>query len=247
MSNLRKTILGVPVDSCHIPGIVETIEDVSRQSHPKMIFAVNPEKIMLAQKDPQLRMILGEGDYLIPDGIGIILALRVLYGRRAWKFLRITGIDLMQSLLDQALRKGFRIFIFGSTPEVNSRFIKKIRRDYPGLKLVGSEHGYIPENEYAYLLEKINSLNVDILFVGLGSPKQEKWLYLNKKALRVKVCMGVGGSMDVLAGKISRAPTWVRFLGLEWLFRLFREPDRLKRQMALPQFIIKVLAARIDA
>jgi N-acetylglucosaminyldiphosphoundecaprenol N-acetyl-beta-D-mannosaminyltransferase len=201
----------------------------------------------LAQKDQRLRAILKEGDFLIPDGAGIKLALRILYGRGASHFVRITGIDLMQYLLEEAARKEFRVFFFGGSPEVNSYVFKKLRHEHPALKLVGSEHGYIPDNQYGSLIEKINDLNVDVLFVGLGSPKQEKWIDQHKNALKAKISIGVGGSLDVLAGKVSRAPSWMRFFGLEWLFRLFKEPSRLRRQMALPRFVIKVLAARINA
>jgi len=247
MNNLRKSILGVPLDAYRLHEIVARIEDDFGRSCPRTIFAVNPEKIMLAQKDRQLRAILKEGDFLIPDGAGIKLALRILYGRGASHFIRTTGIDLMQYLLEEAARKEFRVFFFGASPEVNIYVFEKIRHEHPNLKLVGSEHGYIPENQYGTLLEKINSLKVDILFVGLGSPKQEKWIGQHKNMLTTRICMGVGGSLDVLAGKVSRAPSWMRFFGLEWLFRLFREPSRLRRQMALPRFVIKILGARLNA
>jgi N-acetylglucosaminyldiphosphoundecaprenol N-acetyl-beta-D-mannosaminyltransferase len=116
---------------------------------------------------------------------------------------------------------------------------------YPSLNIAGVQHGYISEEEYRLLVDRINSSKADILFVGLGSPRQEKWIHHHQKNLKVKVCMGVGGSLDVIAGRASRAPLAFQTLGLEWLYRLIKEPARFKRQLALPKFAWEVLKERI--
>jgi len=238
MNKNRRILLSVPVDIWQPEEFMGLI-DKSLQDHGiKTLFAVNPEKIMRARKDPQLLLALKESDFLLPDGIGTVIGLRLFYGE---KISRTTGIGLMSYLLKLAAEKKYKVFIFGARPLVNELATKNILKQYPKLNLVGTQHGYISVPEYESLIENINSLGTDILFVGLGSPRQEKWIYQYKKFLKVKICMGVGGSLDVIAGTIPGAPRWLRFLGLEWLFRLVREPSRFKRHLALPNFVFTVL------
>jgi N-acetylglucosaminyldiphosphoundecaprenol N-acetyl-beta-D-mannosaminyltransferase len=188
---------------------------------------------------------LKEADFLIPDGIGVIIGLKLFYGRTTGRAVRVTGISLMRSLLDSADRSRRRIYVFGGSPQVNSGAAAWICARYPGLVLAGREHGYIVEDRYQALIQEINSLDIDILFIGLGSPRQEKWIHRHKNELKTRICMGVGGSLDVIAGKASWAPRWIQRAGLEWLYRLFREPGRLRRQMALPRFALELLKEKI--
>ena len=197
---------------------------------------------MRAQRDQELFSALKEADFLIPDGIGVTIGLWLIYGE---KTSRTTGIGIMKGLLDLAAKKKYRVFVFGSTPEVNSRVSSEILKRYPSLCLVGAQHGYIPDEDHKALVEKINALKTDLLFVGLGSPKQEKWIYRYKEHLKAKICMGVGGSLDVIAAKIPRAPIFFQDAGLEWLYRLIREPRRLKRQMILPKFVLQILKEKL--
>jgi len=237
----RKSILGVPVDTYRQEDFFSEVEKVFQDGRTRTIFAVNPEKIMLAQKDLELFSALKEADFLIPDGIGVIVALMCMYGGKLSQLNRVSGIELMQYILDLANNNRYRIFIFGSSPQVNSGAATRIQNLYPFLVLAGSNHGYITEKDNKLLIEKINSLDVDVLFVGLGSPKQEKWIHQHKRILKIKICMGIGGSLDVYAGKISRAPTVMRILGLEWFYRLIRQPSRIKRQMVLFKFVLEVI------
>ncbi len=246
MSSHRKNLLGVPVDLWPPEELISRIEQSIQDKTPRTIFAVNPEKIMFSRKDPELLSALKEANFLIPDGIGVILGLKLIYGRTAARIVRITGIKLMRSLLDCADRQKRTVFLFGGAPEVNKRAAVTISSRYPGLVLAGREHGYISEDRYHALVQKINSLDVDILFVGLGSPKQEKWIHRHKGLLKAKICLGVGGSFDVMAGKASWAPKWIQRAGLEWLYRLFREPQRVKRQLALPQFALELIKAKLS-
>jgi N-acetylglucosaminyldiphosphoundecaprenol N-acetyl-beta-D-mannosaminyltransferase len=245
MSSQRKILLGVPVDLWTQEELISRIEAHIGRSIPLTVFAVNPEKIMRSQKDGELLSALKEADFLIPDGIGVTIGLRLLYGSTTGRAVRVTGISLMRSLLDSADRSKRRIYVFGGSPQVNREAADKICGRYPGLVLAGREHGYISEDRYQTLIQEINSLDIDILFVGLGSPMQEKWIHRHKDELQAKICMGVGGSLDVIAGKASWAPRWIQRAGLEWLYRLFREPGRLRRQMALPIFALELLKEKI--
>lgn len=242
MSNNRKTILGVPIDTYQQEELILKIEKNFCSANVKTIFAVNPEKIMRAQRDEELFSALKEADFLVPDGIGTVIGLRLIYGER---ISRLTGIGLMRRLLDLADKKKYKVFIFGSKHNVNKIASSNIQNRHPCLDLVGTQHGYLPKEENEVLIEKINSSGTDILFVGLGSPKQEKWIYRYKKFLKVKICMGIGGSLDVIAKIIPGAPLWLQNIGLEWLYRLMKEPSRFKRQMVLPRFTFEVLKEKI--
>jgi len=244
MSNNRKKILGIPVDTYLMDEFVSEIERRLCSSGLNTIFAVNAEKIMGARKDPELLMAIKEANFLIPDGIGTVVGLRLIHQKRVN---RTTGIMLMERLVDLAAKEEFKVFIFGARPEVNRLATENILIRYPSIKIVGAQHGYISNKEYRPLLNRINSLKTDILFVGLGSPKQEKWIHNNKKSLKVKICMGIGGCLDVIAGRASRAPLMFQTLGLEWLYRLIKEPARFKRQIVLPKFVLEVLKEKISS
>jgi len=239
MNRNQLKILGVPVDAYRsTKELLQDIETGMNGAGTRTVFSVNPEKIMRARKDLVLSDTLVNSDFLIPDGIGVVLAIKVLHKKR---ISRIAGVDLMELLLDKAEERRYRVYIFGAKPAVLSRAIAEIKKRYPSLGIVGSSHGYLQEDRYASLINEINSVKPDILFVGLGSPKQENWIHAYKNLLNVKFCMGIGGSLDVIAGRITRAPYFFRTLGLEWLYRLMREPNRFRRQLALPQFFFELL------
>lgn len=242
MNNNRKTILGVPVDAYQPDDFILKIEEGLQKSGVKTIFAVNAEKIMRARKDPELFLALKESDFLIPDGFGPVVGLRLIYGIKVF---RTTGIALMRGILDLADKRNNRVFILGAKPEVAKKASDNLRKKYPHLSLVGSQHGYISEEKYEWLVDKINSSEADILFVGLGSPKQEKWIHRYKKYLKVKFCMGVGGSLDVIAERTPIAPAWISDFYLEWVYRLIREPSRFRRQKVIPVFIVSMLMESI--
>jgi len=242
MKNKRRIILDVPVDTYKPDEFVSKIEGALSSTGVETIIAVNPEKVMCARKDTRLLSALRETDFLIPDGIGIVAALKLLYGVT---ISRIPGIMLMEHLLSLADGKKYRIFIFGSSHEVNNKASSDILKSYPSLELVGTQHGYVSNEEYGEVVEKINSSGADILFVGLGSPKQEEWIHRYRDVLKVKICMGIGGSLDVIAGRVPRASRFFQRLGLEWLYRLMREPSRFKRQSVLPGFALEVLKEKI--
>jgi N-acetylglucosaminyldiphosphoundecaprenol N-acetyl-beta-D-mannosaminyltransferase len=242
MSLNRRTLLGIPVDTYQTEEFLLKIEQSFSNQHVRTIFAVNPEKIMRAQEDQELLSALSDADFLVPDGIGTVMGILLTYGEI---IPRTTGIGLTERLLELGEKNKYRVFVFGSAPDVVSQASRKIMATHPLLHLVGAQHGYLHDEENGALVEKINELKTDLLFVGLGSPMQEKWIQKYKKLLKVKLCMGIGGSLDVIAGRSSRAPVFFQYLGLEWFYRLIREPRRLGRQMNLPRFVMEILKEKI--
>jgi N-acetylglucosaminyldiphosphoundecaprenol N-acetyl-beta-D-mannosaminyltransferase len=197
------------------------------------IFAVNPEKVMAARANPGLLDVLGRAGLLLPDGIGVVAAARLLgLGRME----RVPGCEFMLALCDLAARRGHGIFLFGGSPDTNVEAEHVLRGRFPGLRVVGRQHGYVSGAEMPELIERINASGADLLFVALGSPKQEGWIDTHRSRLRVKVCQGVGGTFDVISGRVRRAPRLFRAAHLEWFYRLAAQPTRLARQRALPRF-----------
>lgn len=238
----RVDILGIPVDCITMDQAVAWAGSRMQFSEPKTVIAVNPEKIMKAQSDPQLQRFLRSAGLLIPDGIGVVLATRLLglgYSER------VPGAELMPRLCALASEKGYSVFLFGASPEVNKRAAAKLRNDFPALIIAGTQHGYVQPAEMPAVLDRINRAAPDFLFIALGSPKQELWMSTYLPQLRVKVCQGVGGTFDVLAGRVRRAPRFFRCIHLEWFYRLLSQPSRLLRQTALPRFAFHILRKRV--
>lgn len=211
------------------------IEDIKNNSRVT-IFAVNPEKLIKASKNQHLKNVLNDGTYNIPDGIGVVLASKLKKGIINQ---RITGIDCMDMLCKLSNEKGYKIFIYGSEEEVGLQAIENLKEKFKNIKIVGYSHGYLKDDKI--LIEKINKLKPHIVFVALGSPLQEMWIHKNKDLINASVFQGVGGSLDVISGKISRAPQWMQKLGLEWFYRLIKQPARIKRQFSLLQYLYCVL------
>jgi N-acetylglucosaminyldiphosphoundecaprenol N-acetyl-beta-D-mannosaminyltransferase len=208
------------------------------------VFAVNPEKNFSVPKNRALYKTFKHTDLLIPDGIGMVLAAKVLYGAGLQ---RVPGCELMQNICGLAEQKGYKIFIYGAKEEVSQSAVQEIMRRHPSIKIVGRQNGYLEEGRMEELIQMINDSRAQILFLALGSPRQELWLTRYKVRLtHVRVCQGIGGTLDVLAGTVKRAPEIYCKLGLEWLYRLFSEPSRIKRQLKLPFFAAQVLAAKLN-
>src|SRR5262245_913647 len=238
MKPKRINILGVPVDCLTMDGAVELADGVLRDGARHSVVAVNPEKVMRARSDNSLLERLTRASVLIPDGIGVVLAARIL---NLGRFERVPGSELMPRLCELAARKGYRVFLFGAAADINARAAQILVDRYPGLTIAGTQHGFLSEEEMPGLLERINQLNIDILFVALGSPKQEEWIDRYLPGLNVRICQGVGGTFDVIAGRVKRAPAAFRAAHLEWFYRLASDPGRLRRQTALPKFALQVL------
>lgn len=236
---IRGRVLGVPIDKVDMSSALEFVSvQIQNNKKGSYILAVNAEKIMSIQKDSFLRTFFENAALLLPDGIGIVLAIRWILGL---EITRVTGVDLMQNLCKEAVKKGYKIFIYGGTEEVNKDVVEKIKNKYPGILVVGRSNGYLEESRMNYLINKINESDAEILFIALGSPKQEMWIQKYLPQLNINICQAIGGTLDVISGKTKRASKAVQKIGLEWLYRLINEPKRIHRQIVYPVFLIKIL------
>lgn len=233
---IQENILGINVSVINYESLKETIINDIKLNKKVNIIAINPEKIMKANKDTQLKNILNQATYKIADGIGVVISSKLTKGNIKN---RITGIDSMDILCSLSVEKGYKIFLYGAKNEVVSQAKFELEKKYKNIKIVGTIDGYEKNNDL--IIQKINDSKTQILFVALGSPKQELWINENLNKLHVNVLQGVGGSFDVISGNIKRAPIFMRKLGLEWLYRLIREPSRVFRQFSLIQFIWLVI------
>lgn len=233
---MKENFLGVDVCNQTYEQIISSLLNDIENNKKSFIVAINPEKIMKAQEDPDLLELLNKADYQIPDGIGVILASR-LKGGKIRK--RVTGIDMMLALCEAANQHGKKVFLYGAKPGRAEEAKQKLEERFPALHIVGVLDGYVKDKEL--IAETINHANPDIIFVAKGSPAQEYWILENMHHLAPKVYQGVGGSFDVISGHIKRAPVAFQKLGLEWLYRLMKEPWRWKRQLILPKFLLKAL------
>lgn len=207
------------------------------------IATVNPEFIMTAQRDAEFRRVLNRAELCLPDGVGLILAGRWL-GRPFPE--RVAGSDFVYHLAQLAARDGWRLFLLGAAPGVAEEAAAVFRKHFPELIIAGTHAGSPDPAENEAIVERINESRAGLLYVAFGAPNQDKWISRNGDALTsVRVAMGVGGSLDFVAGRTTRAPRWVQEVGLEWLHRLVKEPWRWRRMLALPQFAARVVLSGI--
>jgi N-acetylglucosaminyldiphosphoundecaprenol N-acetyl-beta-D-mannosaminyltransferase len=237
----RVDILGVNVDGITMDEAIKRIESFLAENRVHTIFTPNAEIMMESQRNPQLKDILNNSDLVTADGAGVVLASEILKRKLPEK---VSGVDIVYQSFKYFENKNVSFYFFGAKPGIAEKAAKKIKEAYPGIKIAGYRHGYFKEEEVASIIYDINSSGADILLVALGAPKQENWINENKDMLNVKVCIGVGGTLDVLSGEARLAPDFFRRNRLEWLYRLCKEPRRAKRMLDLPRFVIRVIAAR---
>ena len=234
-------ILGVPVASLTMREAVEQAERWMDERHGALIATANAEMIMNATRDEELFEILRAADLVVPDGAGTVWAAHHL-GHEMPE--RVAGYDLTQELLKRAPEKNRRVFFFGSAPGVAEKAKQKAEAMYPGIQIVGVRNGYFSEDEVPAIIRMIREAQPDLLLAALGVPKQEKWLKKYKEKLGVPVSIGVGGTLDVMAGTAKRAPVWMQKAKLEWLFRGILQPKRAGCLLALPKFVFRVHASK---
>lgn len=243
------TILGVRVDRVTQHQVLAAIErmislfrtgDSQAQSPPscQQVVTVNPEFVMAAQHNPLFLQCINQAELVMADGIGIVLAARYLHKPVPE---RVTGVDTLIALAQLCAERGYRVYLLGAAPGIAEQAATRLQVLAPGLQIAGSYAGSPAEAEEADILERIRVSNADLLYVAYGAPAQDLWIQRNLERLPVAVAMGVGGSFDFLAGKQRRAPRWMQHMGLEWLYRLYREPWRWRRMLALPQFALRVI------
>ena len=247
-SNRRIKILDIPVDMVDYPEAMEIFRDLMSKNGCSLIVTPNSEIIVNATKDQELKGIIEQADLVIPDGIGLVYASKIM-GMPLKE--RVTGIDFLSVILGYLEEAGKSVFFLGSkpgeegSPGIAELAAEKIQEKHRNLKVAGTHHGYFKEADEEEIVRKINESGADFLCVALGSPKQEKFVFSNRDRLNVKCAIGVGGSLDVWAGTLKRAPEFYRNNGLEWLYRLIQQPSRYKRMAALPLFMIKVLLSKL--
>jgi N-acetylglucosaminyldiphosphoundecaprenol N-acetyl-beta-D-mannosaminyltransferase len=237
----RITILGVPVDCVDMEAALIAVDNMVGAGKQNAIISVNPEMVIMATRDDYFLSLLKNASLLIPDGIGVVWAARLL-GQA--KIERVPGSELMPAICKRSVEKGYKIFLFGAQCSVVERAVDKLKEAYAGIAIVGYQNGYVPQEQMDSLVDQINRSGANILFVALGIPKQELWMErFLERVPNVRVCMGVGGTFDVISGTVKRAPRLLIKCHCEWLYRLMTRPSRLLRQAALPIFAFKVLIA----
>jgi N-acetylglucosaminyldiphosphoundecaprenol N-acetyl-beta-D-mannosaminyltransferase len=241
----RISILGVSVDAITEEDILLRVETFVADGAPRQIITANPLMILAAEKDHSLRAAFASADLVVADSFGVQWAAR-RQGRRLQK---ISGIDLMDQLCGRAAERGWRVFLLGAAPGVADAAGKELLLRHPRLSIVGTAHGYFEPDTSApsanpresEVLARVASARPDLLFVALSTPRQDGWIHQNLHRLGAKVLLGVGGSFDVISGRLRRAPAWMRTVGLEWFFRLLQEPRRAGRMRGLPLFVARIL------
>jgi len=233
-TNERHSILQVPFNGLTMDDTLQVLLNFIKTDVNHLVVTPNPEAVMLAQRDKTFLQVLQSADLVLPDGIGILLAAR-------WLKLnipcRVPGCDITMALLDAA--KGHSCYLLGAAPGIAEMARRNLQNK--NIIVLGAKDGYFDEDMGITIMNEIKELKPDILIVGMGMPKQEIWALKHLHTLPCKITLCVGGSIDIMAGNIKRAPKIMRRLGLEWLFRLITQPSRAKRMPDLPKFVFKVM------
>ena len=240
----RIEILGIGFDPVDFDGAVEQITAFVARRTPHLVVTANVEMVMAARRAPDLREILAHAALVVADGVGVVWGSRQL-GRPLPG--RVAGIDLADRLCDEASRSGWRVYLLGGAPGVAAAAAARLGERHPGLTVVGTGSGYFDSADERDVVRAIRTSAPTLLLAGLGMPWQERWLSRQLDGLGVPVVIGVGGTLDVWAGRARRAPRAVQALGLEWCYRLVRQPHRFGRQLAIPHFMAAICVERLRA
>ncbi len=237
---VRIDVLDVGFDNVTMDESVELALAMMKERASAVVVTPNPEIVWLCRKDSELRDAIAGAELVLPDGIGVVMGAKLL-GRPLKE--KIPGADFAQRLFAELAGGEGTVYLLGARPGVAATAGEKLKVEYPGLRIVGTADGYFKED--GPVVEDINRAAPDFLLVCLGAPKQELWMQKNRAALKVGLMAGLGGSLDVFAGVVRRAPDKWRRLNLEWLYRLIMQPSRLGRMMKLPAFLCAVLWRRL--
>ncbi len=255
----RIKLFQVGIDQVDNQETIQKIAEFIISKKPHQIVTPDTLAVLRARKDPKYNAILKSADLVTPDGAGILWAATTLNYPLPE---RVTGIDIIHNICRLAAKKGYSLYLLGSYPGVAGEVALNLTKKYPGIKIAGTHHGYFNckdfqnceeiksggsdrNKEEEEIIAEIKEKRPDILLVGMGVPKQEKWINENLSRLDIPVCMGVGGSFDVLSGRIPRAPLWMQRHGMEWIYRSIKQPSRVFRILALFYFIWLVILGKI--
>lgn len=219
----RIELMGCPMDVARMGETVTVIDDAVAAGRFTQHVVVNVAKLVNMRKDPELDASVRECDIINIDGMGVVLGARML-GHDVPE--RVAGVDLFHALLAMSAQRGYSVYLLGAKDEVVAETARRVQQQYPGLKLAGYHHGYFWDDEEA-TVERIRASGAQLLFVAITSPKKENFINRWRDQLGVTFVMGVGGTFDVVAGKVNRAPLWMQKYGLEWLYRVIQEPRRM--------------------
>lgn len=231
---------GIPIYDSSLEELVRHIDENLVQNVSTHIIALNPDSLLVSQRDAEFKRILSSAEFVICDGVGILIASRLFSDERIEH--RLVGLELMVRLSELSASKGYGIFLFGGTDGAAECCARALQVRLPSLRVVGFyEPPFVEDERFldnSGIVEKINRLKPEIVFVALGAPKQEKWIERHRRELTAPILMGVGASFDFIGGKVPRAPVWMQRIGLEWLFRLLVEPRRLAKRyiIGIPHF-----------
>lgn len=238
---MRYDVLGVGIDAVTEAEALDRIAALVREGGPHQVVTANPEILDNATRTPALHALINRADLVTADGQGVLLAGCIL----GTPFpARVTGIELAEALCRESAARGLSLYFLGAEPGVVDEAAANMRAQYPGVQIVGTHHGYFRKEGPAAVLADIKATQPDIVLVGMGSPYQEHFIDEELRAIGVPVAIGVGGSFDVLSGRVERAPEIFIRLRLEWLYRIASDRKRWKRALALPRFVLKVLRQR---
>lgn len=235
----KVSILGVGIDNLSLQEVVGRINALVGQRKPSLIVTANPEIVMRARQDRGFADCLKAAEVVTADGIGLIIAAKLL-GTPLKE--RVTGIDLITKLFQEAQSRKYRFYFVGAKPGVAEKAARNIKGQFPNVDVVGVHHGYFQDD--SAIISDITEKKPDILLAALGMGRQESWIRDRVTAAGVPVSIGVGGSFDVFAGEAKRAPQWMQRAGVEWLYRLIKQPSRFWRMLELPKFLIEVVLIR---
>jgi N-acetylglucosaminyldiphosphoundecaprenol N-acetyl-beta-D-mannosaminyltransferase len=236
----KVTILGVTIDNITEEEAAQKTKKLIEESNKtcKIIVAPNVEFIMQAQKDKEFYDILKNAELATPDSIGVMIAGKLQKNRFKQ---RIPGQAYFRKILETAEKEGWTVYLLGGKDDIPLKAKENVEKIYPNLKIVGYHEGFFERDSEEEVINQINELKPNVLFVAMGAPKQEKWIDKHKNELKVDVAAGQGGTFDYEAGNIKRAPRWIQKIGMEWLWRLILQPSRIKRMYVLPIYLLKII------
>ncbi len=244
----RVAIFGVPFDDLSVDEAISLMMGwiAAEPDRLHQVVTANPEFLVASRRDARFRRVLQSADLATPDGVGVLIGSRIL-GRPIRH--RVTGVDLVEGL---AARHDVRmqLFLLGAAPGIAAKAAEELRWRFPGLAIAGVWEGSPRSQDFAEILRQIRTARPNVLLVAYGAPRQDVWIDEHRNELAacgIVIAIGVGGTLDYLAGAVPRAPRWVRRFGFEWLFRLIRQPWRWRRQLALPLFALLIIGERLRA
>ena len=241
MTDSRSKILGVGFDNLTMGEALDAAMGLMQSKKGGYLATPNPEIVMLCQENTELSKAVSDADMVLPDGIGIIYGAKILGTPLKQK---IPGIDFIQELFSEMSKKHMSVFLLGAKPGVAELAEEKLKTRYAGLQFLGTNDGYFSDDRP--IIEKINSAAPDLLLVCLGTPKQELWMSKSSDKLDVGLMAGLGGSLDVFAGIVERAPEKWRSMGFEWLYRLINDPSRASRMSSIPKFCVAIIKEKLN-